>query len=550
MTYTVLARRYRSRTFDEVVGQAAVANTLKTAIETDRVGHAYLFCGTRGVGKTTMARLFAAAINVPDSISSPEETRDAIMRGEDLDVIEIDGASNRGVQEARDLIANAGLAPARCPYKVYIIDEVHMLTTESFNTLLKTMEEPPPHVKFILCTTEPNKVLSTIQSRCQRFDFKPIPSASIAGHLRDVLDREGVEAADEVVSRVAELGNGSMRDALSVLERLLAAGHLALDCETVDQVLGLPDQQRVASIVEAVLEGDPGLSLKHSASLLADGSSLEQVLGSLIDTLRIMLLMSTCGSDTDLVEITETSRSQLSALVDRMDPQGILHLLALCEHASRSARLSSSARAVFDATIVRMALADNLLDVQAVLAGQSPTGAAALPEKKTADKPLINDRKPSVRTSSVTPDVVKQSSEQSKDRRAEPRTEQPVAATSLNLEGLWERTRSLASSAGMKAKIDSFRPVAMSDGVLQLEVRTAGGGDFLRSTVGTLEEVVAEAAGMTLRLEVLPGNEPKPAPVRSSMEDSVQQDPAVRLASDLLEAVVVEVETPDRKNGA
>ena len=506
-----------------------------------------------------MARLFAAAINVSDSISSPEEIRDAVMRGEDLDVIEIDGASNRGVQEARDLIANAGLAPARCPYKIYIIDEVHMLTTESFNTLLKTMEEPPSHVKFILCTTEPNKVLNTIQSRCQRFDFRPIPSSDIADHLREVLAREGVEASDEVVSRVAELGNGSMRDALSVLERLLAAGHLALDTSTVDQVLGLPDQQRIASILEAVLNGDPGESLQRSASLLADGSSLEQVLGCLIDTLRTMLLMATCGRDTELVEVTEGTRAQLADLISRLDAEGILHLLALSEHAARAARLSSSARAVFDATIVRMALAENLVDVQTVLSGATPATRQPKAQKKTDSEPSQPVKKKPAAAASPDPVASKpKASVASTQMPASQPVDTPVPAQApgsgsegdISLEGLWTRTRELATSAGMRAKIESFRPVSISEGVLQLEVRTAGGGDFLRSTVGTLEEVVSKAAGTTLRLEVMPDTAQVAAPVRSAMDDSIQKDPAVRLASELLEAVVVEVENPEKDTGA
>ena len=381
LAYTVLARRYRSQSFDEVVGQEAVARTLETAIGSDRVGHAYLFCGTRGVGKTTMARLFAAEINTSDGLESADAIREAVMRGEDLDVIEIDGASNRGVQEARDLIANAGLAPTRCQYKIYIIDEVHMLTTESFNTLLKTMEEPPPHVKFILCTTEPNKVLHTIQSRCQRFDFRPIPSSKITDHLRDVLSKEGVQADDEVISRVAELGNGSMRDALSVLERLLAAGSQKLEASVMDQVLGLPNQQRVGEIIDSILEGDPANALTSASSLLSDGTSLDQLMECLIGNLRSLLLMVTCGPETDLLEVTDAFRAQLQKQSAQLDAEGALHLLALCEHASRAARLSASARAVFDATIVRMALAEKLADVQSLLSGQSSAPKSA-PQKK------------------------------------------------------------------------------------------------------------------------------------------------------------------------
>ena len=168
--YTVLARRYRSRNFEELIGQEPIARTLQNAIASGRTAHAYLFCGTRGVGKTSTARIFAKALNVTPELAQAEAIGNAILRGEDLDVIEIDAASNRGIDNARELIANAGISPARSPYKIYIIDEVHALTKDAFNALLKIMEEPPTHVKFILCTTDPHKVPATIQSRCQRFD--------------------------------------------------------------------------------------------------------------------------------------------------------------------------------------------------------------------------------------------------------------------------------------------------------------------------------------------------------------------------------------------
>jgi len=234
MAYTVLARRYRSQTFDDVVGQDAVAQTLKNAIKTGKVAHAYLFTGTRGVGKTTMARILAKALNclnVKEPTPEPCCKCDSCVSiniGEDIDVIEIDGASNRGIDNIRELRQNAIYRAARARYKIYIIDEVHMLTTEAFNALLKTLEEPPDHVKFIFATTEPNKVLATIQSRCQRFDFGTISPKLISDQLKTILKSEKIKFEDDLVLHLARLANGSMRDALSLLDQ--STGRKSVNC--------------------------------------------------------------------------------------------------------------------------------------------------------------------------------------------------------------------------------------------------------------------------------------------------------------------------------
>ncbi|VAX37694.1 DNA polymerase III subunits gamma and tau, partial [hydrothermal vent metagenome] len=302
MSYTALARRYRSNSFDEVVGQEPIARTLKNAIDSGRVAHAYLFCGTRGVGKTSMARIFARAINTADDADMPEEVSKAIMTGQDQDVIEIDAASNRSVEEARNLIANCVYRPMRGPYKVYIIDEVHMLTTPAFNTLLKTMEEPPEHVKFILCTTEAQKVPATIQSRCQRFDFRDIPTPRITDHLAEVCKAEGVKAEDEVLHAVARLGNGSMRDALSLLDRLLASGETAVTLALLEELLGLPDRELLGRLIDAFASSDAKAALENADTLLAKGSGQEVVLESLASRLRDLMVLCACGPETDLVD--------------------------------------------------------------------------------------------------------------------------------------------------------------------------------------------------------------------------------------------------------
>src|SRR3954454_5755500 len=241
--YTVLARRYRPQTFADLVGQEPVARALANALEGNRVAHAYLFTGARGVGKTSAARILAKALNcVTGPTPTPCDACDpcrSITAGEDVDVLEIDGASNRGIDEVRELRANARSRPtARSRYKIYIIDEVHMLTREAFNALLKTLEEPPPHVKFIFATTEVQRIPVTILSRCQRFDFLGIGVPRIVERLRQVVAAEGMEADDEALELVARRAGGSMRDAQSLLDQLLAFGEARLTVQHVHQLLG------------------------------------------------------------------------------------------------------------------------------------------------------------------------------------------------------------------------------------------------------------------------------------------------------------------------
>ena len=369
MSYTVLARRYRSGTFDEVIGQDHIAQTLKKAITSGRIAHAYLFCGTRGTGKTSMARIMAKALNChsfPGPTTEPCGTCDscvAIARGDDIDVIEIDAASNTGVDNIREVIENAQYRPARSRFKVYIIDEVHMLSKNAFNALLKTLEEPPGHVKFILATTEPEKVLPTILSRCQRYDFRNIPTREIAAHLKDICSKEKIKADEDALLLVAKAGAGSMRDALSLLDRLLSVGEKQLSSETVEQLLGLPKAQLLFDVAEAIGGGDVKTTLGRVNSILQSGLSVDSFIAALVDHLRNLLILRTCGPDSMLVEVPGVAIGELANQANRFDPVALTQDITVLEDLRRNIRQSQAGRALLDATLVRMALADQFSSI-------------------------------------------------------------------------------------------------------------------------------------------------------------------------------------------
>src|SRR6476619_3977779 len=255
--YVVVARRYRPQDFSQLIGQGQVSQALANAITTNRVGHAYLFTGARGVGKTSTARIFAKALNC---VNGPTTTPcgecdicQGIASGSDVDVIEIDGASNRGIDEIRQLRSNVNVRPSRARFKIYIIDEVHMLTTQAFHALLKTLEEPPEHVKFIFCTTEADKIPITVLSRCQRFDFAPIEQKSILERLQFIAQNEGVEADPEALHILARRAAGSMRDSQSLLEQLLSFGGPRITVADVHALLGTAHSARLASLAQYIV---------------------------------------------------------------------------------------------------------------------------------------------------------------------------------------------------------------------------------------------------------------------------------------------------------
>ena len=369
MAYTVLARRYRSQTFDDVVGQDSISRTLKNAIKAGRVAHAYLFTGTRGVGKTTMARILAKSLNC---LSYDEPTVEpccqcdsckSINNGEDLDVIEIDGASNNGVDNIRELRQNAIYKPARSRYKIYIIDEIHMLSPGAFNALLKILEEPPEHVKFIFATTEPNKVLPTIQSRCQRFDFRAIDPENITFQLKSVLEQEGITYQDDYLITLSRLANGSMRDSLSLLDQVISAGIEPITAEVVETAVGEPGREKISELVALIGAQDAGSVLEKVNSLLFEGMTCIQIIDSMIEFMRDLMVLSVSGAETKVVILTPAQKQQALELAQKFDIAALVYNIASLEKMRWTVKNADNPRALMEAIMVRMALSEKFINV-------------------------------------------------------------------------------------------------------------------------------------------------------------------------------------------
>ena len=525
LSYTVLARRYRSTTFDDVIGQEPIAKTLKNAIDADRTAHAYLFCGTRGVGKTSMARIFARELNASKELLEGDAIAEAILRGDDLDVIEIDGASNRGVQEARHLIAAAGLAPTRCTYRIYIIDEVHMLTTPAFNALLKTMEEPPAHVKFILCTTEPHKIPATIQSRCQRFDFRTIPSAKIAHHLGNILDAEGVQAGPEVLANVSRLGNGSMRDALSILDRLLAGGAKIIASEEMEEILGLPSQTAIASICDNIVEANVSSALENASALLEGGVAMDRALEELASCFRLTLIARVCGEKSTLLEVSDTARQEAANRAANIDESTLTHIITLCDAASRQVRRGGSGRALFDATIARLCLSKEIAQAGAILKQEST--ASFSNSKKKSSPPIVNTPKPAM---------------------------PPVASPTITVptKDSWEQIqRTLALTPGLKRIASYLQCKSFKESQLLLSINDEGreSSTYILGRRVEIERVCSEVLGKrcSVRIE---GNSTPVATTESAINPEVAASEIVKTASEIFDGTLLRVREVEEEEQA
>jgi DNA polymerase III subunit gamma/tau len=385
MAYEVFARKWRPQTFSTVIGQEHITSTLANAVEIKRLAHAYLFSGPRGVGKTSVARILAKAMNctategeVPcNQCTSCKEITD----GSSVDVQEIDGASNRGIDEIRDLRDGIKYMPSSSTYRIYIIDEVHMLTLPAFNALLKTLEEPPPHVKFIFATTEPQKVPITILSRCQRFDFKRIPRSLIASHLREMAAREGIEISDAALQIIAGESEGSMRDAESLLDQVVSSAGTKVEDDQLYDILGVIDRNVVNDAAEAILKSETTRCLELVEEIYVRGYDIKEFYHSMMAFFRDLLVIRIAPDAVSSDMPAEEKKALLSqaslATVDKL--QVLLDFLIAREE---TIRFSSTPRLILEATMIRMCRIDDYLSLEEII--EKLDGLSGKPESLNA----------------------------------------------------------------------------------------------------------------------------------------------------------------------
>lgn len=372
MSYIVFARKYRPQTFDEIIGQPHITTTLKNAISQNRVAHAYIFAGPRGVGKTTTARILAKALNCekgprPAPCNSCISCNE-ITQGSSLDILEIDGASNRGIEEIRNLRENVKFAPSKGKFKIYIIDEVHMLTPEAFNALLRTLEEPPPHVKFVFATTQGHKVPPTILSRCQRFDFRRISTKDIFGNLKDIAKKENLEVKDEVLILIAKHADGSMRDGQVILDQMISFTQgKRIELEDIVKILGLVDEEVLFSLSKAIKDKDAVSALKIIDRLINEGKDATQVVLSLIEHFRNISVIKISSDLDSMLDLGPDKIRRYEDEAPKFTIEEVLYVIYTLSNTLDFIRKSNLARVPLETAMVKLARAGSILSLGEII---------------------------------------------------------------------------------------------------------------------------------------------------------------------------------------
>jgi DNA polymerase-3 subunit gamma/tau len=560
--YRVVALRYRPGNFEDLIGQSQVATALRNAIQQQRVGHAYLFTGARGVGKTSSARIFAKCLNCqqgPTVTPCGEcDICQSIATGEDVDVLEIDGASNRGIDEIRQLRANVSVRPSRARYKIYIIDEVHMLTVAAFNALLKTLEEPPDHVKFIFCTTDPEKIPITVLSRCQRFDFPPIRTPAIVDRLRHIVQEEGIEADDKALELLARRAGGSMRDSQSLLEQLLSwCQSERISVKDVHALLGTADNDAVFALAEAMVAADAATALTRVHEAVEGGVDAGQLTDQLLGLFRdAMACLAGCGEEL-LLQCSVDDLPRLQALCEGLGVEKTLTILQVLDQTLVKARYSTSLRTLLETTVVRCCYLQNI-DLIPQLMQQLQTGSVVTTSERSLQpakkKPLAarasaagSERTALVDADGPTETVTGERPAKSAGPAAAGEAKlEPASVETIWRDVLAEFSDLTAESAGNYDSLDLVGDRLVVKLKSQLDQNMCDRpGPKQR-----LEQALQAATGRRIRLDFRMSDQPEdaaPRPPRISRRQRIrnaEQNEFVKSALELLDGEILEVKPP------
>lgn len=566
MTYQVLARKWRPQTFDDVVGQGTVMRTLKNALASGRIGHAFLFSGARGVGKTTTARLLAKALNCAAGEGPASEPCNActscqeITAGSSLDVQEIDGATNNSVDQVRELRESARYNPARDRFRVWIIDEVHMLSTGAFNALLKTLEEPPPRVKFIFATTEYHKLPDTILSRCQQYDFRLIPAREIQQHLRHIADAEGIKVSDEALTRVARAAEGSARDGLSLFDQVLSFSAGEVKDEDVSALLGLIDRELLLAASQAALQGDTLAVLELVERLSDYGADYRNFARELLLHFREILLVKVAPAESALLApIVPEERERLRPLAAAFSEEDLLRIFDVLTRVEGELRQATDPRVTLELALLKLTQMRRLVPFAELVARVerlAPGGAAD--DGPPAGRVRLGD-------AAGIPDVRRVSAPAPIARAAPgpPPAAAPAPVERAPTDGPGQGALDAqAILAGLREAFQARPTLAMPLRGAQAEFQGKAlvlrvAADFEPMVMGHLDEL-AEAArkvvGRPLELRLAPPADPVRAPSAPTQADeqdarllrAASDDPAVRDALELFNGKVVAVRAPDK----